>query len=175
MALFDKDIVEESNLNRLHGAFPEDAVAKRPKVEAIARSLEGLGIQVCTFQAWIGEEVCRDALKSCDIIFGCTDDHSGRLLLNRFAYYYATPVIDLGLAIEVSQDKPPRILCADGRVTVLLPDLNHTCLLCRGIIALRSRVRTGCRGETPAWGGGGGDAPPPPQQHRNNPHTPISN
>ncbi len=134
MALFDKDIVEESNLNRLHGAFPEDAVAKRPKVEAIARSLEGLGIQVRTFQAWIGEEVCRDALKSCDIVFGCTDDHSGRLLLNRFAYYYATSVFDLGLAIEVSQDNPPRILCADGRVTVLLPDLNHTCLLCRGVI-----------------------------------------
>jgi len=134
-ALFDKDIVEESNLNRLHGATQADVDAKRPKVEVIARSLTelGLGMQVKTYQSWIGDPECRDALKACDIIFGCTDDHAGRLLLNRYAYYYVTPVFDMGLAIEVSPSEPPEIKAMDGRVTVLAP--GHTCLLCRGVIS----------------------------------------
>ncbi|MBD2328369.1 ThiF family adenylyltransferase [Alkalinema sp. FACHB-956] len=135
IALFDKDIVEESNLNRLHGATQADADVKRPKVEVIARSLTelGLGVQVQPYQSWIGDPECRDALKACDIIFGCTDDHAGRLLLNRYAYYYVTPVFDMGLAIEVSSSEPPEIKAMDGRVTVLSP--GHTCLLCRGIIS----------------------------------------
>lgn len=134
IAVFDKDTVDCSNLNRLHGATVEDAETQRLKVEVIARSLHqlGLDVQVQTYQAWIGDPVCRNALKSCDVIFGCTDDHAGRLLLNRFAYYYSTPVIDLGLAIEVSQAQPPEIQALDGRVTVLQP--GYPCLLCRGII-----------------------------------------
>jgi molybdopterin/thiamine biosynthesis adenylyltransferase/proteasome lid subunit RPN8/RPN11 len=134
IALFDRDVVEESNLNRLHGATREDAEAKRPKVVAVARSLSelGLGVQVKSYQSWIADRDCRDALKSCDIIFGCTDDHAGRLLLNRFAYYYLAPVFDVGLAIEVSPTEPPEIKALDGRVTVLAP--SHTCLLCREVI-----------------------------------------
>ena len=134
IALFDRDVVEESNLNRLHGATREDAETKRPKVVAVARSLSelGLGVQVKSYQSWIADRDCREALKSCDIIFGCTDDHAGRLLLNRFAYYYLAPVFDVGLAIEVSPTEPPEIKALDGRVTVLAP--SHTCLLCREVI-----------------------------------------
>jgi molybdopterin/thiamine biosynthesis adenylyltransferase/proteasome lid subunit RPN8/RPN11 len=134
IALFDRDVVEESNLNRLHGATREDAEVKRPKVLAVARALSelGLGVQVKSYQSWIADRDCRDALKSCDIIFGCTDDHAGRLLLNRFAYYYLTPVFDGGLAIEVSPTEPPEIKALDGRVTTLVP--SHTCLLCREVI-----------------------------------------
>jgi molybdopterin/thiamine biosynthesis adenylyltransferase len=136
IALFDKDIVEDTNLNRLHGAFQSDADAKTPKVKAVERSLVelGLGVQVRTYQAWIGEPYCRDALKALDVIFCCTDDHSGRLMLNRFAYYYATPVFDMGLAIEVSQGETPDFYALDGRVTVLTPAPKHNCLLCREVI-----------------------------------------
>lgn len=136
-ALFDRDIVEESNLNRLHNATMADARSKRPKVEVAARFLEdlGFGIEVRTYQQWISDSSCRDALRSCDVVFACTDDHAGRLILNRFAYYYATPVIDLGLAIEVSQGESPEIQALDGRVTVLQP--GYPCLLCREIISPR--------------------------------------
>jgi molybdopterin/thiamine biosynthesis adenylyltransferase len=133
-ALFDKDIVEKSNLNRLHNATMLDAQSKRPKVEVAARFLEelGFGIEVQTYQQWINDPSCRDSLRSCDVIFACTDDHAGRLMLNRFAYYYATPVIDLGLALEVSKGELPEIQALDGRVTVLQP--GYPCLLCREII-----------------------------------------
>jgi molybdopterin/thiamine biosynthesis adenylyltransferase len=133
-ALFDRDIVEESNLNRLHNATMADARSRRPKVEVAAQFLEdlGFGIEVRTYQQWISDPSCQDALRSCDVVFACTDDHAGRLILNRFAYYYATPVIDLGLAIEVSQDELPEIQALDGRVTVLQP--GYSCLHCRGQI-----------------------------------------
>lgn len=132
--LFDQDVVEESNLNRLHGATLEDARLERPKIEAVARSMLdlGFGIEVRTYQKWVNDPVCRDPLRSCDVVFGCTDDHAGRLILNRFAYYYAIPVIDLGLAIEVSKDEIPEVQALDGRVTVLQP--GYACLLCRSVI-----------------------------------------
>ncbi len=83
-------------------------------------------------EAWVGDPGCRDALRSCDLLFGCTDDNEGRLFLNRLAYFYLIPVIDVGLAIEVSRTEPPEVKCLDGRVTVVAP--TYTCMSCRGII-----------------------------------------
>lgn len=132
LALFDDDIVEATNLNRLHGARRADADAMRPKVDTIAREITemGLGTRVMPVRGWIGDPACRDALKSCDVIFGCTDDHDGRLLLNRFAYFYLVPVIDMGLAIDPAPCGGVRDLT--GRVTVLTPCA--PCLLCRRIV-----------------------------------------
>jgi molybdopterin/thiamine biosynthesis adenylyltransferase len=134
IVLIDNDIVDRTNLNRLHGARQADADAMRPKVNVVAGVIAemGLGVRVVPIEAWVGDPGCRDALRSCDIIFGCTDDHEGRLFLNRFAYYYLVPVIDLGLAIDVDHGDPPSVKAFDGRVTVLGP--HHTCLLCRGVI-----------------------------------------
>lgn len=134
IALFDHDFVEDTNLNRLHGSRQADADAMKPKVEVVARSITelGLGIKVVGYQNWVGDLECRDALKSCDLIFGCTDDHSGRIILNRFAYYYLTPLIDMGLAIDVGHEDIPTIKALDGRVTVVIPQ--HTCLMCNGVI-----------------------------------------
>lgn len=134
IVLFDNDIVDQTNLNRLHGARQADADAMRAKVEVVAREIAefGLGVRVVPVNAWVGDPVCRDSLKACDVLFGCTDDHDGRLFLNRFAYYYLTPVIDIGLAIDVGDEDVPEIKALDGRVTVIGP--GHTCLLCREII-----------------------------------------
>lgn len=133
IALFDEDIVEVTNLNRLHGARQADADAMRPKVDVVARELTemGLGVRVVPIHNWIGHINCRDALKSCDVIFGCTDDHDGRMLLNRLAYFYLIPVIDMGLAIESAPDGNS-LRDLSGRVTVLTP--GAPCLLCRGIV-----------------------------------------
>lgn len=133
IALFDDDIVEATNLNRLHGARRPDADGMRPKVEVVAREIAemGLGTRVVPLRGWVGDPANRDALRSCDVIFGCTDDHDGRLLLNRLAYFYLIPVIDMGLAID------PRpggggMRDLSGRVTVLAP--GAPCLICRGIV-----------------------------------------
>lgn len=134
IVLFDNDVVDRTNLNRLHGSRQADADAMRPKVEVVAHAISemGLGVRVVPFEAWVGDPQCRDPLRACDIVFGCTDDHEGRLFLNRFAYYYLVPVIDIGLSIDVDYGNPPSVKALDGRVTVLSP--HNTCLLCRGVI-----------------------------------------
>ena len=133
LVLFDDDIVEVTNLNRLHGARRADADAMRPKVDVVAREITelGIGTRVIPLRGWVGDPRCRDALKACDVIFGCTDDHDGRLMLNRLAYFYLIRVIDMGLAIDPAPDgRCFRDL--SGRVTVLLP--GAPCLLCRGVV-----------------------------------------
>ncbi|MBC2662796.1 ThiF family adenylyltransferase [Novosphingobium flavum] len=134
IAIFDPDHVERSNLNRLYGATREDADLASRKVDVARREVErmGLGTRVATYRDWIGSEGCRDALKSLDILFGCTDDHDGRGLINRLAYYYLIPVIDIGLALRATSRHGEPRLDADGRVTVLEP--GASCLICRRIV-----------------------------------------
>lgn len=132
IALFDEDIVEVSNLNRLHGARRDDADGMRRKVDVVARELAGLGLGVrpVAIPHWADADEARDALLSCDLVFGCTDDHAGRLFINRYAYFYLRPVIDLGLALTPRGEggHPGNMI---GRATVLRP--GTPCLLCRRI------------------------------------------
>lgn len=148
IALFDDDIVDVTNLNRLHGARRTDADAMRPKVKVVAREITrlGLGIRAVPIRHWIGDPRCRDALKACDVIFGCTDDHDGRLLLNRLAYFYLIPVIDMGLAIDPRPDGCG-LRDLTGRVTVLFPET--PCLLCRGIVDPVTARDEGLRRQAP--------------------------
>ena len=134
LVLFDNDIVEMTNLNRLHGARLEDVTTMRSKVEVLKREIghQSLVTKVVSVKKWIGDSSCQDALKSCDVIFGCTDDHSGRMLLNRLSYFYSIPVFDMGVAIVVAKDEKIGIADLSGRVTKLVP--SSPCLLCYGII-----------------------------------------
>lgn len=131
--LIDDDTIELSNLNRVHGSRRSDAENNIPKVDVIAREINiaDLGTEVATFKVWVGNHQVRDALKSCDVIFGCTDDHDGRLFLNRLAYFYGIPVIDMGVRIiPASKNRPYEMT---GRVTLITP--GTPCLLCRGLIS----------------------------------------
>lgn len=165
--LVDDDIVEVSNLNRVHGARRSDAEAAMAKVDVLAREIEaaGLGVEVARFKGWIGDPGVRDAVRSCDVIFGCTDDHDGRLFLNRLAYFYGIPVIDMGLRVLPATEGRPYEMGA--RVTVLAP--GTTCLLCRGLVDPRIAAEEALRRTDPAeydrrkaeaYVSGGGDPAP---------------
>lgn len=133
--LIDDDLVEKTNLNRLHGSSASDVKNKKSKVkivENLIHSME-LGTIVKTIKGTVESKECQEALKSVDLIFGCTDDHLGRMILNRIAYCYLIPVIDMGLAMKVQENiSPPILQTLDGRVTYLFP--NEVCLLCRNVI-----------------------------------------
>lgn len=134
LLFIDNDLVERSNLSRLHGANSSDADAGRSKAmvmnEVISRI--AIGCRTRYIHDWVGSQACRDALKSCDLIFCCTDDHSGRIFLNRYAYFYLTPVVDMGIVIDPSTDGHPPLQTLQGRITVIQTE--YTCLLCRGIV-----------------------------------------
>lgn len=133
LVLFDEDTVELTNLNRLHGAKRSDVDAMRSKVDVVSREIVGaaLGVKVLPKKGWVGDTAFRDTLKSCDIIFGCTDDHDGRMFLNRFAYFYLIPVIDIGLAITPAKHGGA-VQDLSGRTTVIIPEA--PCLLCHGVV-----------------------------------------
>jgi proteasome lid subunit RPN8/RPN11 len=131
MVVFDDDIVETTNLNRLQGATNEDVSEKTPKVDVMVREVNrmGLGVQIASIKGWVNTPEARDALKSCDVIFGCTDDHSGRLFLNRFAQFYLIPVIDTGLVLMPNASGVSGLQEMAARVSVLAP--GAPCLVCR--------------------------------------------
>tara|TARA_R110000787_G_scaffold284415_1_gene398097 strand:+ start:21622 stop:23034 length:1413 start_codon:yes stop_codon:yes gene_type:complete len=149
IALFDDDIVEVTNLNRLHGATRADADAMRPKVEVVARELarSGLGVRAIPIAHLADSREARDTLLSCDIVFGCTDDHAGRMFLNRLAYFYLRPVIDLGLAISPRSPEGD-VASMIGRVTVLRP--GTACLLCRKVADPQTAAAEELRRAAPA-------------------------
>ena len=136
LLIVDDDIVEVTNLNRLHGATQADADAMKPKAEVVAAELAriGLGARIVAMRGWVNAEKVRDALKACDLIFCCTDDHSGRVFLNRLAYFYLLPVFDMGLAMAVATPPKTGMANISGRVTTILPP--ETCLICRGAVDL---------------------------------------
>lgn len=150
VVLIDPDAVEISNLNRLHGARHSDALEGKSKVDVVARHIREIAPEavVTTCQGAVNDVAWHGVLKNADIVFGCTDDNRGRLLINRLAYFYLLPVIDVGLAIEVSQTPPYRVLALDGRVTCIGP--GETCLLCRHIISTQRAREESLKAANPA-------------------------
>ncbi len=124
--------LEVTNLNRVHGSTIKDV--GKSKVKMLKNYIDsfGLGTSVSIVEDWVSSKESIEHLKISDIIFGCTDDHSGRILLNRFAYFYLTPVIDMGLVISVTKSNPPEVQDLQGRITYLFP--GNDCLITREVI-----------------------------------------
>ena len=131
--LLDPKTLTESNLTRVYGTFPEDI--GRPKVELSAAHVRRIApdASVVTSQSKITNEHTARMLMDADIVFGCTDDNAGRLVLSRLASYLLTPVIDCGVLL--SSDDSGVLVGIDGRVTVLAP--GAACLVCRNRIDLQ--------------------------------------
>jgi hypothetical protein len=129
LAVYDGDVFESSNANRVYGSTKHDDNV--PKVEIIERLVKdtGLPTEIRIFDDKIYHQEIALTLREYDIIFGCTDDELGRAILNQVALRYAIPVFDLGVKID-SEDET--IKSVTGRVTMLYP--GAACLFCRGRI-----------------------------------------
>ncbi len=131
LMLVDPDFLSASNVTRVYGSTPLDV--GRPKVEVVADHLLRIApdIQCERVISTINTERSAKQLTACDIIFGCTDDNAGRLILSRIPTYLLTPVIDCGVLLSSEDD---RLTGIDGRVTSLIP--GDACLLCHNRIDL---------------------------------------
>lgn len=132
LAFVDTDTVHGTNLNRMHFSSRIDANLQRRKVDVVAEAVAGIGLDTVVLRLpyHVDNKACRDVLLASDLVFGCTDDHLGRNFLNRFAHFYLTPVVDLGLSIE--PDGQGGYNSFDGRVTVVQP--GYPCQHCRSLI-----------------------------------------
>ena len=132
LLLVDADTLTASNVTRVYGSTPADV--GKPKTNVLAAQLgriaPDLDCQIvkgrCTSQR------VAKSLASTDLIFGCTDDNAGRLVLSRLCYWFLTPVIDMGVLL--TSDADGTLDGIHGRITVLTP--GTACLFCRGRIDL---------------------------------------
>lgn len=158
LLLIDVDTLSASNVTRVYGSSAADV--GRPKVEVLRDHLVSIAPDLAcrVEQSMITLERTARLLAGCDLVFGCTDDNAGRLVLSRLATYHLTPVIDMGILL--SSDANGGLTGIDGRVTVLSP--GAACLVCRNRVDLaraatelmtpEERTRLESEGYAPALG-----------------------
>jgi molybdopterin-synthase adenylyltransferase len=135
LVIIDPDRLDKSNLNRVRGARTADVNENKARI--LAQYIEGIGLP--TKAAYVDALIdmdpdAVDALASCDVVFGCTDDQIGRELLNTAAYVYAMPFIDVGLGGKVIEENGrPVLRYHHGRVSTILPEQGE-CLSCQDVI-----------------------------------------
>jgi molybdopterin/thiamine biosynthesis adenylyltransferase len=129
IVVIDDDEVSATNLTRIHGSTMSDV--GEPKVEVLANSARaiGLGTTVEPHRARVTERSAFEALRGCDVVFGCTDDNAGRAILSRLAYHYCVMVIDVGVVISARDGE---VTGLDARMSLMAP--GTPCLFCRGRI-----------------------------------------
>lgn len=127
--LIDPDILESTNLNRVVTARPEDV--GQPKVDVAARYIGSLAqdASVLRMQGDVIRASVAYELVNADFIFGCTDSHGSRAVLQQLSYQYLIPCIDMGNTIVVEDG---RVAYIYGRVQLLAPGL--ACFTCSGLL-----------------------------------------
>jgi proteasome lid subunit RPN8/RPN11 len=135
LSRFDGDKLDSSNVTRVYGSRIRDA--GQNKVDLLMRHLEEIGLEtkIIAYPRNITVEEVAKELRSCDLVFGCTDLEAPRALLVQLALRYLIPVFDVGVKISSEQGT---IRDITGRVTTLLP--GEACLFCRGRISA-DRIR----------------------------------
>lgn len=128
LLLVDVDTLSNSNVTRVYGSTPGQV--GRLKTEVLAEHLLAIApdLRCRTVRGMCTTEKVARVLAGADLIFGCTDDNAGRLVLSRLAAWYLIPVLDLGILL--SNDEQGTLTGIDGRVTVMSPGV--ACLQCRG-------------------------------------------
>lgn len=127
----DNDVFTDSNLERVHGSEFDDAKNQVKKVSIAKRHLQSINPN-CVFVAIDGRLPQEDVLNEllwCDIVVGCTDQHSARIALSELSFRYLVPVIDIGVNMEGK----------NGIVTGQVVQINklfpgEPCVYCRGMI-----------------------------------------
>lgn len=144
--IYDDDIVEDSNLNRLVGGTTVDALSLLPKLFIAKRMIFGLvpGARVRGFPSKWQEKP--EALRECQIVFGCVDSYLGRSELEVSCRRYLSHYIDVGM--DVHGSNPPII---GGQVVQSSP--GGACMKCMGFLTparlSEEAARYGEAGERP--------------------------
>lgn len=127
--LVDPDVIDETNLNRVANATGNDV--GRPKGDVAAQYIQALASNAIVLN--VAGDVTRSAvareLLDADLIFGCTDSHGSRAVLQQISYQYMIPLIDMGVTIAAPDGKISHIF---GRVQLLAPGL--ACFTCDGLL-----------------------------------------
>jgi hypothetical protein len=128
LTTIDHDKLESTNVNRVYGSGLFDAGAQKTAIVARQAAHIGFETKIRRVDRHLSFKSSAEALKTCDLVFGCTDDEWGRSILSRLSIYFGIPILDLGVIVD-PDPHGERIRSVQGRVTVLQP--GHACLFCR--------------------------------------------
>lgn len=127
--IFDDDKVEDTNLNRLIGAWYTDVknlilkttIAKR----IIKKILPSAKVNVVNSKWQMNPEL----LQTCDIIFGCVDSLSEREQIEVECRRYLIPFIDIGMDVYKMNGQPYSM---SGQIILSMP--GTSCMKCYGYL-----------------------------------------
>jgi molybdopterin/thiamine biosynthesis adenylyltransferase len=127
--LVDPDTLEESNLNRVIGSAAPDV--GRPKVDVAADAIFRIApaAELQRVQGNVVRAQIARTLTEADFLFGCTDSHGSRAVMQQVAYQYLIPCIDMGSTITTTEGNLTGVF---GRVQLLAPGLG--CFTCSGLL-----------------------------------------
>ncbi len=127
--LVDPDTLESTNLNRVANATVKDL--GKPKVKIAARYIKSVAkdSRISSIKGDIIQLKTARRLFDADIVFGCTDSHGSRAVMQQIAYQYMIPYIDAGVTIVAAKGSVTHIY---GRVQLLSPGL--ACFACDGLL-----------------------------------------
>ena len=105
--LIDPDVLELSNLNRVVGAYYEDAQQKRFKVDVVKRHLTHINPKatVLAYKSDVHDREMEKVLALSDWIIVATDNHASRLRVQQLSIQYFVPLISVGVNITVKDGK----------------------------------------------------------------------
>ena len=105
--LIDPDVLEMSNLNRVVGAYYEDAQQKRYKVDVVRRHLTHINPKatVLACKRDVHDKETESVLALSDWMIVATDNHSSRLRTQELSVKYFVPLLSLGVNISVKGNK----------------------------------------------------------------------
>jgi len=132
----DFDPFEKSNLNRVRGSRARDDGKNKAQIQRDFINELGVPCQVVAVDGVIDTDYdAVVAMSSADTVFGCTDDWAGRDILNKAVYYYALPLIDLGLGgiVDQGRDGHPVLRNHSGRISCVMPE-SGACLYCQDVL-----------------------------------------
>lgn len=132
LLVVDHDDIETSNLPRIIGATPQDALEKRLKVDVVQRYVSAVSPD-CT----VARHPCKvqdlgESLATVDVLICATDDASSRAFLNQYCWQYYIPLLDLGVQFVADEDTG-KLVNEIGKVNWITP--GTTCLWCTGHVS----------------------------------------
>jgi hypothetical protein len=153
--LFDKQRIEDSNLNRLVGGTENDVAGQAFKVDIAHRVICGIRSDAQVLPIRERWQDAAGALRSCDLVFGCVDGFDERRQLERSCRRYLIPLIDIGMDVQCVKGQLPRMA---GQVILSTP--GEPCMQCIGFLnektLTREAQRYGDAGDNPqvVWANG---------------------
>jgi hypothetical protein len=128
LELLDHDRGDQTNRNRMVGLTAKAAKARDLKTEVIKRLVKAVNPDV-RVNAFAGRwQQNAQALRTCNVIFGCVDSFEQRSQLERYARRYHVPYIDIGM--DVTGEAGRRVI--SGQTILSLPGC--PCMRCMGFL-----------------------------------------